>query len=133
MAIKRIMVTGYRNWTNKAVIYNAIMGELDFTDGFDTYNYMLIQGECPVGGADEIAKNIALDMYIPVLSVPAKWEVLGKGAGPIRNEFMVNVYKPDVVLAFIDTKSKDTVHAANHAESRGIPVKRFYNDTDSKD
>ena len=51
-------------------------------------------------GADDMADQWARENRVPVEKYPALWDVHGRGAGPIRNQLMVDDAKPDMVLAF---------------------------------
>ncbi len=51
-------------------------------------------------GADSLAKEWAETHDIPQVGIPADWERYGKSAGPIRNQQMLDIYKPDLVIAF---------------------------------
>lgn len=51
-------------------------------------------------GADTLAKRWAEQNGIPHVAYPADWEANGKGAGPIRNQQMLDAENPDGVVAF---------------------------------
>jgi hypothetical protein len=67
----------------------------------------LIQGACPTG-ADAIAHEIALDMGWTAISEPADWNMHGKAAGPIRNQKMIDDYRPNIALFFNLNNSRGT-------------------------
>lgn len=78
---------------------------------------LVIQGGAK--GADTLAMRWALNRGIDCLTVPAKWSVHGKSAGPIRNARMIE-YNPDVIVAFPGgTGTEDMIDKAKHAN---IPV-----------
>jgi hypothetical protein len=118
----RIVVTGWRYWTDFRVIHDALVYELA-----DWGPFLLGVGDCPTG-ADDIATRWGrahLDWPVTVFCAP--WERRGKAAGPIRNKFMIDQFRPGLVLAFIHpTLSRGTVNCANYAESQGIAVRRFF-------
>ena len=89
---KRALVCGDRNWTNREAIIAWLSKLKDW--GYDT----VIEGEAK--GADSIARDEAKEMGFEVIGFPAKWDLYGKAAGPIRNRQMLVEGKPDLVLAF---------------------------------
>ena len=50
----------------------------------------------------------------------AKWALIGRGAGPLRNQQMLREGKPDLVLAF--PGGKGTAHMVRIARKAGVPV-----------
>lgn len=127
----RILVTGSRNWTNYAVITNAIMEAIQPGD-----DLLIVHGGCP-DGADHIADQIARSAHIPTEVHPADWARHGRKAGPVRNGDMVRL-GADICLAFIApctyrrcrTTEPHPSHGAsltaNMAEKAGIPTRRYY-------
>ena len=88
---QRVLVCGGRKFED---------GEL-LTMTLDLYKpsmALLIQGGA--SGADNLANRWALDNGIVSVTFHAPWPGLGKAAGPIRNQTMLDVAKPDLVLAF---------------------------------
>lgn len=64
----------------------------------------------PVGNREEI-------------SFPADWKSLGKKAGPLRNQRMIDEGKPDIVVAFPGQKgTSDLVRRARKAKIEIIEV-----------
>ena len=53
---------------------------------------------------------------------PAEWTKHGKSAGPIRNRFMLDDFKPHILVAF--PGGSGTADCVAAALSRGIPVWR---------
>jgi hypothetical protein len=60
-----------------------------------------------------------------VIRVSAKWEKYGLAAGPIRNQEMLDTYKPDLVVAFHNDieHSKGTKDMITRAMNYGIEYK----------
>ena len=77
-------------------------------------------------GADSIAGETAQALGFKVVEFPANWSQYGKGAGPKRNQEMLN-QKPDLVLAFHPdlSRSKGTKHMVEIARKAGVPVEVF--------
>ena len=110
----KVLVCGDRNWSNKDTIrkYLASVPNLE----------LVIEGGAR--GADQLSKQVALEMNIPVREYPADWQRYGKAAGPIRNRQMLDV-KPDLVIAFHPAieLSKGTKDCVTEARHRGISVR----------
>lgn len=78
----------------------------------------LIQGGAR--GADRSAAECARGLGIKVVTVPADWRTHGKAAGPIRNQRMIDDFKPDLVLAF--PGGRGTADMVSRARAAGIEV-----------
>lgn len=98
-----VLVTGDRHWKD----YNAIYRELS---------------KCPLGtmvvhgaarGADSLADIAGERLGLKVKPFPAKWHIYGRGAGPVRNQEML-----DWILIQDDQKKVLAFHK-NLAESTG--------------
>jgi len=81
----------------------------------------IIQGGAK--GADFLARVWAKYVRINSEEYPANWKKHGKGAGPIRNQKMLDEGKPDVVIAFPGgTGTADMVERARKAKVKVIKV-----------
>ncbi|QNL30507.1 DprA-like DNA processing chain A [Gordonia phage SpeedDemon] len=123
---KRILVTGGRDWTDKFVVERALHGV--WIESGRPRDAILVEGECPDGGADIIARDIWLGQRFPVEKVPANWKWLGAQAGNVRNQVMVD-RGADICLAFPTTKSRGTWDCVRRAREAGIPVRVFHERT----
>ena len=105
-----------------------VCGGRDFLDGnylrlvldrlHDKHNFTrLIHGGAR--GADSLAGNWAMLRCIARQSFPAKWEVHGKAAGPIRNAEML-AEKPSLVVAF--PGGHGTADMVRRAKAAGVEV-----------
>lgn len=110
-----VLICGSRNWNNFKVIEDFIS-----TLPKDT---IIIEGDCR--GADKISGYLARQHGLLVIRVSAKWEKYGLAAGPIRNQKMLDTYKPDLVVAFHNhiEDSKGTKDMVERALRYGIEVK----------
>lgn len=109
----RIVVCGDRNWTDKSVIKRFI----------EAYGAtVVIHGGCR--GADQLAGEVARELKLTVLEMPAEWSKYGLAAGPIRNQKMLDL-NPDAVLAFHSDiqNSKGTKDMVTRAKDAGVPVR----------
>ena len=112
----KVLVCGGRNYGDSAAVYSALMAIYE-REPYDTL--IIIQGGCPTG-ADAIARHWCIAHYVPYINVPADWAKHGKSAGPIRNQRMIDVYEPDMVLAF--PGGKGTADMVLRAEKSAIRV-----------
>jgi hypothetical protein len=92
-----VLVCGARDWTDRATIREWIA---KLPKGS-----IVVHGAAP--GADTIAGEEARALGMIVLEYPADWANLGKAAGPIRNQRMLDAEAPDVVLAFSYVRKDD--------------------------
>jgi len=108
-----IVVTGDRNWTDRASIVRVVENLLAHT--------MVIHGGAK--GLDTLFGEIARSYSFAVVTIEAQWERYGRAAGPIRNEKMLREW-PSHVHAFHDDlkKSKGTKHCVNKALELGLAV-----------
>lgn len=100
----RLLVSGYRKYTDRKVILQEI---LDIFSQFPPdENHTIIHGGC-LTGVDEVAHSLALEKGWVIEMYPADWS-LGKCAGPIRNEQMITEGNPEFALLFVAPESKGT-------------------------
>ena len=90
----------------------------------------ILHGACR--GADTLAAEIAWNIGLPTMGIPAKWglgESYDRGAGFARNRRMLEEFHPQACLAFYDTKeledSRGTAAMVELAREAGIPVRAF--------
>jgi hypothetical protein len=118
----RLLITGSRTWTDRAVIRDALRGWWDST-GRDP-EAILVSGNCPKG-ADRIAEEIWKHNGLKLELHPAKWRKPNGEkdwrAGFTRNEVMVDTV-PDHLIAFIHNGSSGATHCLKYAREAGIPV-----------
>lgn len=98
----RVLVTGARDYVHRRLIWTILDGFLAQA-GADE-EVVVIEGQCPKGGADKFAEEWAKAHAPRVdhLPFPADWKRFAKSAGPIRNRRMLKEGRPTVVLAFHD-------------------------------
>jgi YspA, cpYpsA-related SLOG family len=119
--LKRILITGSRDWTDAETIRAAIrQAALRQPDA------IVVHGAAR--GADLLASAAARALGLREERHPAQWQKLGKVAGPVRNQEMVRL-GADVCLAFIKDGSRGASHCAALAEKAGIPVHRYVSGT----
>lgn len=80
---RRILITGDREWTNIERVYTRL-------STFKPDEVIIVHGNCR--GADIIAKCCAIELGMEQESHPANWRRYKKGAGPIRNQEMLDCH-----------------------------------------
>jgi hypothetical protein len=105
-------VTGGRGYRN----YQHVARVLD-----EEKPGVVVQGECPKGGADLLAKRWCRKNGVPCIGVEALWDFYGNAAGPIRNEWMFDLLPIYKLVAF--PGDRGTNHAVQQARFRQIPVR----------
>ena len=73
-------------------------------------------------GADTLAVQFAELYDIPCLKFPADWARYGKGAGPVRNQLMLDEGKPDLIIAFPMQSSRGTRDMINRGLMEVVEV-----------
>jgi hypothetical protein len=71
-------------------------------------------------GADTMAHDWALSRGIPTEVYMAEWERLGRKAGPLRNQRMLQEGKPNLVVAF--PGGRGTANMVSQANAAGVDV-----------
>lgn len=121
----RILVTGSRDWSDRAAIERALGQALvDLTGTVDVEPHIASLVTVVHGGArgaDTIAGEVAAALGCVVEVYEADWSQ-GKGAGPVRNDRMVAL-GARLCLAFPRGESRGTRDCMARAEAAGIPVR----------
>lgn len=120
----RVLICGSRDW--------------QYPDDIDAFiktlpkDTVIIEGECR--GADIQSRISAIKHGLEVERYPAKWSKYGMGAGIIRNRQMLDMGKPNLVVAFHENlnKSKGTLNMITQAMGEGIEVKVYGHSIESK-
>ena len=114
----RVLVTGDRNWKRMDIIERELRKLPSDT--------IIIHGAAR--GADSLAKFVAERIGLKVINdgkgFPADWRRYGKGAGPVRNQQMIDEGKPDLVIAFHENlnESRGTKDMVERSRKVGIKV-----------
>jgi YspA, cpYpsA-related SLOG family len=122
--VTRILVTGSRHWKNRRFV-NTVLDAIGEAYGYG--QLVVVHGHCPTG-ADRFADDWAAANRargVVVERHPADWTNLGRAAGPVRNEEMVQTH-PDLTLAFLTPDSRGTKDCVRRAEREGLRVRRFH-------
>jgi len=127
---KSVIISGDREWTCGKTIAHVL--------GMLSVGTQITHGACK--GADLIAEKVALEfnaslnMRFDIRGLAADWKRYGKGAGPLRNQDMLNSAKADMVIAFHDNinESKGTKNMIMLANKANVPcylITSMYKDT----
>lgn len=121
----RLLVTGSRDWPWLMPVQKILDGFLKNSDALEEPFYLKV-GDCP-DGVDKAARQWwgwgnATRMVAPdsLKVFEADWDKYGKGAGPIRNQAMVDS-GADYFVAFRYRSSRGTTDCIERAKHAGIP------------
>lgn len=128
--MKRILITGSREWENRNVIHRAI-SEWVRDNVPENEVTILVHGDAS-RGADRMARDFARAMWwLQEESHPADWSWGSPTAGHDRNQQMVDL-GADVCLAFVQGKARGTRDCMKRAGQAGIPLVVHYADVDNE-
>lgn len=120
------LICGGRDFTDSlgfADVMSSIVSAYGFPD-------RVIHGAAR--GADTLAGEWAKRHALNVTAFPADWNRDGRAAGPIRNQKMLTVGKPQIVIAFPGGRgTADMIRRAKNAGLTVIEVKGTPNETPS--
>src|SRR5215217_1020713 len=113
----KILVCGATYFTDYQKFHDEIMkifGDKDLSD------ITIISGMAK--GADTMAVQFAEQYGMPCLKFPADWARYGKGAGPVRNQLMLDQGKPNLIVAFPMQSSRGTRDMINRGLMEDVEV-----------
>lgn len=115
----KLIVTGSRDWGNRAGQVDEVRKVLDQYESFE--RRVLVHGGAR--GLDKVAGQLATALGWATIEERADW-TLGKNAGHVRNQRMVDMHGADaeMVAAFPGIDSRGTYDMAARAWAAGIPV-----------
>lgn len=109
----RLLISGYRNFHDQAIIEEQMLAILKDSPGPHT----IIHGKCT--GVDLASERIALKHKWNVESYPYI-RSLGVRGGPVRNLQMIIEGNPDYALLFLSPSSKGTKNMLTLVEKYNI-------------
>jgi len=71
-------------------------------------------------GVDQIGETYAMTYNYPLIRFPAQWDLLGRKAGPIRNQKMADY--GDALVAIWDGESRGTMDMVKKMQEANKPV-----------
>lgn len=117
----RILVSGSREWTDKQIVHETLRRVYYMKVSAEDTEHVLLHG-C-ARGIDEIAEQWAIQEGCwEIERYPAEWTKYQLKAGPIRNQKMIDVGKPDAAVVFWDGKSRGTLDTMRRCIQGGVPV-----------
>ena len=110
----RVLVCGSRGWSDTETLYKWL--------SILPKGSTIIEGEAT--GADRLARIWGKQLGFKIEAYPAEWQRFGRRAGTIRNEKMLRLGKPQLVIAFHSDiqESRGTLHMISLARRRGLHV-----------
>lgn len=127
----KVLVCGSRDWTDRETIREWIRKLPKGSIVVHGNNGERDHRGVAIKGADIIAGDEASAVDFEVRPYPASWKEYGDSAGPKRNQQMVDVEQPDVVIAFTEalmrgkgtmTRPTGTTDCVMRALAAGIRV-----------
>ena len=118
----KVLVCGGRNYNDTASVW-FMLNEMNAARPIT----QIIHGDAT--GADNAAKRWAENNNVGQYMFPVskqEWREIGRKAGPLRNQRMLDLGKPDVVVAF--PGNTGTADMVRRAEKAGVPVVRVGHD-----
>lgn len=111
----RIGVTISRDWDDHEAIVDSL---LEAIRGISAHKVTLVHGASQM---DYFIAGVAFMLGMELEAHPADWKRYGAGAGPKRNQEMVDA-GADLWIAFIKDRSAGATDCAGKARIAGIPV-----------
>jgi hypothetical protein len=112
----KVLVCGGRDYEEQSFVSDVL------DDVHQTHNIeILIHGSA--AGADRCARRWAESRRVAHWAFPAQWATLGRAAGPIRNQIMLEEARPDLVISF--PGGSGTADMMRRATLAGVPVKEY--------
>ena len=109
----KVLVCGGRNYDDEDR-FDSVLDEINR----ETPITKIVHGGAK--GADELAWLWAKHRGVPHKVYNAQWSLHGKAAGPIRNQEMLDVECPDLVVSF--PGGKGTADMVRRAKEAGVKV-----------
>lgn len=109
----KVLVCGGRDYDDRDNVFYA----LDRLNA-ETPFRMIVEGAA--SGADTLAYEWAMTRAIACLRVPADWTSKGRGAGAARNLKMLEMVKPDRIVAF--PGGTGTANMISQGRSFGVKI-----------
>ena len=112
----KILVCGGRDYQDREKVFQ-VLDEIHKTTPIS----LVVHGAAR--GADLLGEEWAKSRETAYYGVPAKWQELGRKAGPLRNLDMLERITPDLVVAF--PGGRGTENMIKLATSNNIKVKQI--------
>lgn len=116
-----LLVCGGRDYRDRAHVFSVLDGLRPCA---------VVHGACGVDadrpqwthmrGADRLVDDWCILRPVPASRVPARWSALGQRAGGVRNQQMLDLYHPVLVVAF--PGHLGTADMVSRARAAGVPI-----------
>jgi hypothetical protein len=121
-----ILVTGSRNH-DALQVKEHLVAWIDEHKTSETERVIIMHGNA--WGADMGARTaVSEHPDWGEFSLPARWVINGRAAGPMRNQEMLDTLRPDVCLALPLPDSRGTWDMVNRCIKAGVPVWVYLDD-----
>lgn len=111
----RLLICGGRDFADRAMFARAMTLQC-----LHRRPTVIIEGGAR--GADALAREWAKHRGVENETYPADWKAHGRAAGPMRNQRMLEIGRPDMVMAF--PGGPGTADMVRRAEVAGVQVIR---------
>ena len=105
----RVIIAGSRSFNDYELLREQCLSILQ--EKMRTHRVVIVSGHAR--GADSLGERFANEFRLPFELHPAKWRLLGKAAGMVRNAEMAKC--SDALIAFWDGESRGTRHMISFA------------------
>lgn len=109
---RSVLFTGSRDWVDEGPV-REVLGNL-------SRDLVVVHGGAP--GLDSVVDRLARQLGFVVRSYRAEWDRLGRRAGPVRNQRMLDEESPVACFAFPLPGSVGTWDMAERCGDAGVPV-----------
>ena len=110
----RVIIAGSRSFNDYELLREQCLSILQ--EKMRTHRVIIVSGHAR--GADSLGERFANEFRLPFELHPAKWRLLGKAAGMVRNAEMAKC--SDALIAFWDGESRGTRHMISFARKIGL-------------
>ena len=112
----RVIIAGSRSFNDYVLLREQCLSILQ--EKMRTHRVIIVSGHAR--GADSLGERFAKEFRLPFELHPAKWRLLGRAAGMVRNAEMAKC--SDALIAFWNGESSGTRHMINFARKRGLEI-----------
>lgn len=116
-----VLVCGGRDYADAKRVRKVFNGLAKEFVGVGRPYVAIVQGGAT--GADALARKEALARGWPLVTIDAQWDWYGNSAGPLRNQWMVELLRPRLVVSF--PGDRGTTSMIKIARGYGIEVRQI--------
>lgn len=118
---RRVLVCGGRKYADRETVMRVLndVAMIDNDRPMPEVGFVVIHGGAT--GADSLADEWAVINWVDTEVYKPDWKLNGRAAGPIRNQRMIDVGKPTLVVAF--PGGAGTADMVRRAKAAGVEVR----------